>query len=190
MRIDSHTFARKQTQSHVQAHRCLPIATMGFVRMNHAFGQRFRAHGPGATRTGRGGVLHGVHPLIIEFFLFMVLLRPEHIERRKRLNSALFSKDCRAYERSRHNQANRERDSKGPGCEEATKVDRLLQLKREERRGKTHKDAGHIGTDRDKPKPSRQKISICNSYSAKSIPRVTDLDKPSRRGLNISICNT
>ena len=36
----------------------------------------------------------------------------------------------------------------------------------------------------------RQKISICNSYSAKSIPRVTDLDKPSRRGLNISICNT
>ena len=190
MRIDSHTFARKQTQSHVQAHRCLPIATMGFVRMNHAFGQRFRAHGPGATRTGGGGVLHGVRPLIIEFFLFMVLLRPEHIERRKRLNSALFSKDCRAHERSRHNQANRERDSKGPGCEEATKVDRLLQHKREERRGKTHKDAGHIGTDRDKPKPSRQKISICNSYSAKSIPRVTDLDKPSRRGLNISICNT
>lgn len=99
---------------------------------------------------GGGGVLHGVRPLIIEFFLFMVLLRPEHIERRKRLNSALFSKDCRAHERSRHNQANRERDSKGPGCEEATKVDRLLQHKREERRGKTHKDAGHIGTDRDK----------------------------------------
>lgn len=123
-------------------------------------------------------------------FLFMVPLCLEHIERRKRLNSALFSKDCRAHERSRHNQANRERDSKGPECEEVAKVDRLLQHKREERRGKTHKDAGHIGADRDKPKPSRQKISICNSYSAKSVPRVTDLDKPSRRGLNISICNT
>lgn len=96
-------------------------------------------------------------------FLFMVLLRPEHIERRKRLNSALFSKDCRAHERSRHNQANRGRDSKGPECEEVAKVDRLLQHKRKERRGKTHKDAGHIGADRDKPKPSRQKISICNT---------------------------
>ena len=123
-------------------------------------------------------------------FLFMVLLRPEHIERRKRLNSALFSKDCRAHERSQHDQANRERDSKGPECEEVAKVDRLLQHKREERRGKTHKDAGNIGTDRDKPKPSRRKISICNSNSAKSVPRVTDLDEPSRRGLNISICNT
>lgn len=189
MRIDSHTFARKQTQSHVQAHRCLPIATMGFVRMNHAFGQRFRAHGPGATRTG-GAVCFTASAPDNRVFLFMVPPCLEHIERRKRLNSALFSKDCRAHERSRHNQANRERDSKGPECEEVAKVDRLLQHKREERRGKTHKDAGHIGADRDKPKPSRQKISICNSYSAKSIPRVTDLDKPSRRGLNISICNT
>lgn len=83
-------------------------------------------------------------------FLFMVPPCLEHIERRKRLNSALFSKDCRAHERSRHNQANRERDSKGPECEEVAKVDRLLQHKREERRGKTHKDAGHIGADRDK----------------------------------------
>ena len=120
----------------------------------------------------------------------MVPLCLEHIERRKRLNSALFSKDCRAHERSRHNQANRERDSKGPECEEVAKVDRLLQHKREERRGKTHKDAGHIGADRDKPKPSRQKISICNSYSAKSVPRVTDLDKRDPTHRYISICNT
>lgn len=96
----------------------------------------------------------------------MILLRLENSERRKRLNSALFSKDRRAHERSRHDQANRERDSKGPERKEVAKVDRLLQHKREERRGKTHKDAGHIGADRDKPKPSRRKISICNSYSA------------------------
>ena len=149
MRIDSHTFARKQAQNHVQAHRCLPIATTGFVRMNHAFGQRFRAHGPGAIRTKGAARLMTPAP-DNRVFLFMVLLRLENIERRKCLNSALFSKDCRAHERSRHDQTHRERDSKGPECEEVTKVDRLLQHKREERRDKTHKDAGHIGADRDK----------------------------------------
>ena len=49
------------------------------------------------------------------FFLFMVLLCLEHIERRKCLNSTLFSKDCRAHERSRHDQTNRKCDSKGRG---------------------------------------------------------------------------
>ena len=83
-------------------------------------------------------------------FLFMVLLRLENVERRKCLNSALFSKDRRAHERSRHDQANRECDSKGPKRKEVAKVDRLLQHKREEQRGKTHKDARNIGTDRDK----------------------------------------
>lgn len=119
----------------------------------------------------------------------MILLRLENSERRKRLNSALFSKDRRAHERSRHDQANRERDSKGPERKEVAKVDRLLQHKREERRGKTHKDAGHIGADRDKPKPSRRKISICNSYSAKSVPRVTDVDKWKPARWPVSICN-
>ena len=177
MRIDSHTFARKQAQNHVQAHRCLPIATTGFVRMNHAFGQSLRAHGPGTIRT-KGAVCLMAPAPDNRVFLFMILLRLENSERRKRLNSALFSKDCRAHKRSRHDQANRERDSKGPGCEEAAKVDRLLQHKREERRGKTHKDAGNIGADRDKPKPSRRKISICNIYRPKTTLDVTDRDIP------------
>lgn len=73
MRIDSHTFARKQAQNHVQAHRCLPIATMGFVRMNHAFGQRFRAHGPGAIRT-KGAVCLMAPAPDNRVFLCLVLL--------------------------------------------------------------------------------------------------------------------
>ena len=77
----------------------------------------------------------------------MVLLCLENVEQRKYLNSALFSKDCRAHERSRHDQANRKCDSKGPERKEVAEVNRLLQHKREERRGKTHKDAGNIGTD-------------------------------------------
>ena len=80
-------------------------------------------------------------------FLFMVLLRLENVERRKCLNSALFSKVCQAHERSRHDQANRKCDSKGPERKEMAEVNRLLQHIREERRGKTHKDAGNIGTD-------------------------------------------
>lgn len=161
MRIDSHTFARKQTQSHVQAHRCLPIATMGFVRMNHAFGQRFRAHGPGATRTG-GAVCFTASAPDNRVFLFMVLLRPEHIERRKRLNSAFFSKDCRAHERSRHNQVNRERDSKGPKRKEVAKLIGCcsINVKNDVARPiKTQGTLGQIETNQNRPGRKSQSVT-------------------------------
>lgn len=115
------------------------------MRLGNAFERMVLA--PYAQR-GRCALWHP--PPDNRVFLFMVLLRLENVERRKCLNSALFSKDRRARERSRHDQANRERDSKGPKNKEVAKVDRLLQHKREERRGKAHKDAGNIGTDRDK----------------------------------------
>ena len=103
---------RKQPQNHHVVNRCLPIASTGFVQMNHALGQRFRAHGLGAIRT-KGAVCLMAPPPDNRVFLFMILLRPENSERRKRFRIVRsFSKDRRAHERSRHDQANRERDSK------------------------------------------------------------------------------